>query len=101
MSIEDRIATIADEAFGPFTVQSVDENLNAIEAGIASDKRSLAVAIGALESAEAYLVERGIEYKGTVGRTILLQKIREALQLAIRTSNPAVLARSTIGGNKT
>ena len=89
MSIEDRIATIADEAFGPFTVQIVDENLNAIEAGIASDKRSLAVAIGALESAEAYLVERGIEYKGTVGRTILLPKIREALQLAVRTSNPS------------
>lgn len=96
MSIEDRIATIANEAFGPFTVQSVDENLNAIEAGIASDKRSLAVAIGALESAEAYLVERGIEYKG--GRTILLPKIREALQLAVRTSNPTGQARPENGG---
>ena len=37
MSDEDiaaRIATIADEAFGPFPVQSAEENLLAIERGI-------------------------------------------------------------------
>ena len=96
MSIEDRIATIADEAFGPFPVQSVDENLTAIENGIASDKRSLAVAIGALESAEAYLVERGIEYNGTVCRTMLLPKIREALKFAARTSNQNFQAGGTL-----
>lgn len=31
---EERIATIADEAFGPLPVQSVEENLSAIERGI-------------------------------------------------------------------
>lgn len=33
----------------------------------------------ALELAEGYLVERGIEHKGTVGRTIVLPAIRAAL----------------------
>ena len=36
----------------------------------------------ALELAEGYLVERGIEHKGTVGRTIVLPAIRAALKEA-------------------
>ena len=32
--IAERVTTIADEAFGPFPVQSTDESLTAIEAGI-------------------------------------------------------------------
>lgn len=40
-SISDRIATIADEAFGPFPVQTDEENLTAIEKGIAEQGREL------------------------------------------------------------
>lgn len=32
--IADRLATVASEAFGPFPVQSADDNLTAIESGI-------------------------------------------------------------------
>ena len=36
MTPANRIATIADEAFGPFPVQSIDANLDCIEQGITS-----------------------------------------------------------------
>lgn len=37
----------------------------------------------ALKSAEQYLVERGIEQKGTIGRTQVLPRIRSALTNAM------------------
>lgn len=39
--LADRITTIADEAFGPFPIQSTDENLSAIERGIFELRREL------------------------------------------------------------
>lgn len=40
---------------------------------------TLDVCVAALRKAETYLVERGIEYSGTVGRTEILPAIRKAL----------------------
>lgn len=57
MSIEDRIATIADEAFGPFQMQSVDQNLDAIERGIASDKMERERLRAALEVARDLIIK--------------------------------------------
>ena len=47
--IEDRIQTIADEAFGPFPQQEIDTNMDEIERGIFEYKRAVAVALAALE----------------------------------------------------
>lgn len=50
----ERLTTVADEAFGPFPVQSADENLTAIEQGVFRLKRELAErdrTIGGLENA--------------------------------------------------
>ena len=51
---------------------------------------ALSDCIDALKTAETYLVERGIECKGTVGRTQVLPRIRAALKNAADASNTPV-----------
>ncbi len=48
-ALEDRIQTIADEAFGPFPAQTVAENLTAIERGVAYQRRRTSNALVKLE----------------------------------------------------
>lgn len=38
-ALDERLQTVANEAFGPFPIQSPDENLTAIERGIAAERR--------------------------------------------------------------
>lgn len=48
--LEEQVATIADEAFGPFPVQSPEENLIAIERGIFEQRRRIVELEQALEA---------------------------------------------------
>lgn len=46
------------------------------------DKRMIIVLLAACKIAEKYLVARGIEHRGTEGRTIVLPALREAIRKA-------------------
>ena len=45
-------------------------------------ERSEANLLAALKECESYLVQRGVETRGTVGRTVILPKIRAAIAKA-------------------